>query len=350
MLPGDSLLRAGIHQMFNFRRVEAVQNFRTIQREYPNHPAGYFMEGAAAWMMVRGTHGVHASEDTLLARMKQSAEISKTYVKDHPRDAFGWLFYGMSLGAQARVDLARQHWLKAAIHGYKGIRRIQKAEKINPDLPDLQLALGAFHYYVAMSGPLLKTAAGIIGLNGTREEGLQELEYAAQHGRYGPPQANEILIYIYGYLEDQVPKAVRLTERMESEYPRSPYYVALTADLQFSLGKTVPAGRAIDALQPMIATLDTFYADEYKNKVVYLQGVQAFHRGELSRAIALLNRFLRDNVDEYDFLAINAQLTIGKCYQGLDQPDKARVYYREVAGGDMPNRMKSEAERLLEQV
>lgn len=350
VLPGDSLLRTGIHQMFNFRRAEAVRNFLAVQSQYPRHPAGYFLEGAAAWMMVRGTHGVHASEDTLLARMQESAEISRAYVKDHPGDAFGWLFYGMSLGAQARVDLARQHWLQAAVHGYKGIRRIKKAEKLNPDLPDLRLAMGAFHYYVGMSGPVLKAAAGIIGLSGTREEGLQELEYAAQHGRYGPPQANEILMYIYGYLEDQVPKAVHITKQMETEYPRSPYYVALTADLQFSLGETEQAGGAIETLQPMIATLDTFYAEEYQNKVVYLQGLQSYHRGEFSRAVTLLDRFLRDNVDEYDFFAINAQLTIGKCYQRLDQPVKARIYYREVAGGDMPNRMKTEAEQLLEQV
>lgn len=350
VLPGDSLLRVGIHQLFNYRRTQAVQNFRKVQEQYPNHPSGYFMQGVAAWMIVRGTQGVHASEDTLLARMKQSAEISKAYVKDHPRDEFGWLFYGMSLGAQARVDLAREHWLKAAIHGYKGIRKIQKAENLNPDLPDLKLALGAFHYYVAMSGPLLKAAAGIIGLSGTREEGLQELEYAVKYGRYGPPQANEILIYIYGYLEDQVPKAIRITEQMESEYPRSPYYVTLNSDLHFSLGETAIGSREISILRPMIAGLDTFYAEEYSNKLVYLMGLQSYYQGDYTTAITLLDRYILENVDEYDFHAINAQLFIGKSYQHLNEPDKARDYFEEVAGGDMPNRMKTEAEQLLKQV
>ncbi len=349
-LPGDSLLRAGIYHLYNHDRDLAVNHFSVVKTQYPDHPIGYFMDGVAAWMITRGTHGVKPSEDTLLIRMKSSADISKEYVQDNPNDEYGWLIYGMSLGAQARVDLARKHWLQAAIHGLKGIRRIQKAEEINPDLPDLQLALGAFHYYVGMSGPLLKTAAGILGLSGTKEEGLAELQFAVNNCRYGTPQAKDILIYVYGYLEDRLPEALQLAEELSETYPQNPYYRALEADLHFALEQIPEAEAAMASMPPLLADVDTFYVEEYENKLVYLRGLQNYHQGDYQEGIRLLNRYIHDNIDEYDLHAVNAELYLGKSYQRLNQMMSARRYFVSVSKSDVPTRMKAEARELLNQI
>ncbi len=349
-LPADSLLRAGIHHLYNQDHDSAIDHFRILRNQYPEHPIGYFMDGVAAWMNTRGTHGVKPSEDTLLTRMRSSAEISKAYVQNHPSDEYGWLIYGMSLGAQARVDLARKHWLQAAIHGLKGIRRIQKAEEINPDLPDLQLALGAFHYYVGMSGPLLKTAAGILGLSGTKEEGLAELQFAVNNCRYGTPQAKDILVYVYGYLEDRVPEALQLAEELSATYPKNPYYLALEADLHFAKEQVTEAEEAMTAIPPLLAEVDTFYVEEYENKLMYLRGLLNYHQGDYEESIVLLNRYIHENVDEYDLHAVNAELYLGKSYQRLHQMIPARRYFVSVSKSDVPTRMKAEARELLNQI
>jgi len=320
-----------------------------VRDQYPEHPIGYFMQGVASWMMTRGSQGVGASEDSLLAGMKRSTEISKEYVNEYPDDAYGWLIYGMSLGAQARVDLARSRWLAAAVHGLRGIRRVQKAEDLNPDLPDLKLAMGAFHYYVGMSGGLLKTAAGLVGLRGTKEEGLEELTYAVENGIYGTPQAQDILVYIYGYLENRVPEALALAEEMTATYYNNPYYRVMEADLYIASGNLPAAEETVDAIPPMLIGIAPFYLVEYQNKMLYLRGLLHYHDANYEEAISSLNQYLEQNVEEYDFHATNTRLHLGKSYWQLGRESQARQYLQEVAESDISTRMKAEAQRLLEE-
>jgi len=334
--------------MYNYERREAMQYFQRVIEQYPDHPAGYLMLGVADWMLVRGTQGLAASEETLLVRIRESAEICEPYVEQHPDDVYGWLLYGMSLGIQSRVDLARKHWIDGAIHGYLGITKVKKAEKLYPDLADVQLAMGAFHYYVGMSGALLRTGSKLFGLHGTVEQGRRELRYAAENGRYGSQEAWSILMYINGYLEDRVPEAYTISRQLTREYPKSPYYRAMHGDFELALGDTTAGKRTMDSLRQLLPVLDRFYQVEYRNKETYLNGVLHFHRQQYLEAIKYLQQYLDDNIDEYDFHGLNAQVFIGQSYLRLGKPEVARDYLQEVADEQIPSRMRTKARQILQ--
>lgn len=334
--------------MYNYDRRQGKELFQQVTERYPEHPAGPLLIGVADWMIVRGTHGVEASEETLLVRIDEAAKLCEPYVEAHPGDPYGWLLYGMSLGIQARVDLARKHWVKAAVHGYSGIQKVKKAEELAPNLADTKLAMGAFHYYVGMSGALLKTAARIIGLHGTREEGKAELTRAANHGRYGHPEANSILMYIDGYLEDNVPAALARAESLTAVYSGSPYYWAMRGDFEYAVGDTTAGKASLDTLQKLIPGLDRFYQEEFGNKVTYLRGLQLFARDESRSAIDCLQVYLSNNVDEYDFHGINANLVIGRAYLQLGERHQAEQYLDKVTSEDIPSRMRTEAKKVLQ--
>ncbi|MBS1270928.1 MAG: hypothetical protein MAGBODY4_00056 [Candidatus Marinimicrobia bacterium] len=334
--------------MYNYEHREAKQYFRQVMDQYPAHPAGSLLFGVADWMLVRGTHGVTASEETLLVRIQEAAELCKPYVQKNPDDVYGWLLYGMSLGIQARVDLARKHWIAGAIHGYRGITKVKKAEQLDSELADVQLAMGAFHYYVGMSGALLQTVSRLFGLHGTMEQGRKELQHAAENGRYGSQEAWSILMYINGYLEDHVQEALKISRRLTSEFPNSPYYWAMRGDFEFALGDTMAAKNTLDSLRELIPGLDRFYQLEYGNKATYLSGLLAFHRQYYQDAIALLQQYIDENIDEYDFHGLNARIIAGKSYLELNRPDEAQVHFREVAAEQIPSRMRSEARQMLQ--
>ena len=306
------------------------------------------MYGIADWMYVRGTQGVVASEETLLVRIQRAAKICKPYADAHPDDVYGWLLYGMSLGIQARVDLARKHWIDGAIHGYRGIAKEKNAEHLSPEMADVQLAMGTFHYYVGMSGALLRTASRLMGLHGTTEQGRRELQYAAENGRYGSQEALGILMYITGYLENGVPEALAMAETLTKTYPESPYYWAMQGDLSYTLGDTLSGNESLDSLRRLIPGLDIYYQREYGNKVTYLLGVQAFKRGEYRRCIRFLEEYVDQNTDEYDFHGLNAQILLGRAYINLGKPAKGKRSLMEVANDQIPSRLRYEAEHILE--
>ncbi len=350
ILPGDSTIVSGIHQLYNFQHKQAVETFRKVIADYPKHPAGYVLLGVARWEYIRGTQGIPPSEDTLLTEMNRAAELAKIYTTSHPRDPYGWLVYGMALGIQSRVDLARSHWVKAAIHGYKGIQQIKHAQALAPNLPDLQIALGAFHYYLELSSPLLKFAAGIIGFSGNQHQGKTELLIAATRGRYVWPEANNILTYIDGYLEDSVSTALRYSDTMIRDFPESPYIWMIRADMEYTIGDTVSGNTALNRVQHLLPTLDKFYKQEYHKRLVYLKGIRAFYRHHYQDSIELLKQYLNFDFGEYDVNEDNSELIIGKSYLALGDREKAQNWLEKVLHRDIPTRMQSEARQILDEM
>jgi len=347
LLPADSLIRTGITHLYQYDRDEALEVFGKVIKHHPGHPAAYYLSGVTAWMQQRGLRGIPPSEDTLLARMKRTAKIAKSYTSDHPEDPYGYLMHGLAQGTRARVDLARQHWLKAVVHGYEGIHLIQKAADINGNIPDLQMAFGAFHYYVGMSGWLTRVAASLVGLSGNTREGKAELRYAAEHSRYATPEAHGILLFINGYLEDSLHVALLHAETLNQKYPGNPYYQALRGDLEFAAGNPQETQHCIWRLQEIIPELGPYDQKNYRAKVTYLRGLLAYEQSRYATAIPLLESYLKKGIDEYDFFALNAKLYLGKCYLKQEEDQQARKYFSAVADEKIPGRIREEARRLL---
>ena len=346
-LPADSLIREGIRRMYNYEQDVAQANFSRVQELHPEHPVGYLLTGVTDWMLGRERLGIEAAQDTLLNRLNNTRSICEKYVSDHPDDPYGWLLYGMTLGLRARADLSESDWMRAAMNGYKGIQQVKKAADLTPDLGDIQLAYGAFHYYVGMSGPFLKVGASLIGLSGTTLEGKEELAYAAENARYGYAEAKSILMYIYGYFEDNIDEALKLARELTAEFPGSPYYWTMRADLEFASAQYVNAKKSMDKLKELLPTLSAFSRDEFEGKYLYLTGLYSHYQGNCQSAVALLTKYLNENADEYDFHDINAELIIGRCHEEMLLVQKASDQYKLVANSELPTRMKMEAERAL---
>lgn len=346
-LPADSLIREGIRHMYNYEQDVAQATFSTVQKLHPDHPVGYLLTGVTDWMLGRERLGIEAAQDTLLNRLKNTRVICEKYVSDYPNDPYGWLLYGMTLGLRARADLSESDWMRAAMNGYKGIQQVKRAADLTPDLGDIQLAFGAFHYYVGMSGPFLKVGASLIGLSGTTLEGKEELAYAAENARYGYAEAKSILMYIYGYFENNIDEALNLARELTEEFPGSPYYWTMRSDLEFAAEQYDNAKNSMDKLKQLLPTLSSFSRDEFEGKYLYLTGLYSHYQGNCQSAVAILTKYLNENADEYDFHDINAELIIGKCHEEMLLFQKASNQYKLVANSELPTRMKMEAERAL---
>jgi len=349
-LPDDSLILRGIHEMYNYDRTEAKTLFSQVVEDYPNHPVGYLLTGVADWMLVRGTGGIPASEETLIHHMDITIGVAEKYTTKHQEDPYGWLLYGMAQGIKARVDLARSHWFDAVIHGYRGITKVKRAQQLAPDLPEVKLAMGAFHYYVGMSSTFIQAAARLLGLHGTTAQGKAELEYAMSHARYSTPEVKSILLYINGYLEDHTAAALSYAASLTKNYPDSPYYWTLRADMEFAQHDTSAAIQSTRKVEGLLPRINRYYQVEFRHKIVYLQGQLQYYREHYSAAINLLNTYIAEDIGEYDLHSVNAQLIIAKSYQKSGFTTKARDTFAQVANTPIPTRMQAEAKVRLQEI
>jgi predicted Zn-dependent protease len=154
-------------------------------------------------------------------------------------------------------------------------------------------------------------------------------------------------MYIYGYFEDNIDEALILARELTAEFPGSPYYWTMRADLEFAADQYDNAKRSMDTLKDLLPTLSAFSRDEFEGKYLYLTGLYSHHQGNCQSAVAILTKYLKENADEYDFHDINAELIIGRCHEEMLLVQKASHQYKLVANSELPTRMKMEAERAL---
>lgn len=91
----------------------------------------------------------------------------------------------------------------------------------DPNFYDAYLALGMIYYYADRMSGITSFIAGILGLPGDREKGLNYLQLAFQKGKLTTGQSALTLVEVYSSLEGNDFAAIPYYEAFLKEYPRN---------------------------------------------------------------------------------------------------------------------------------
>jgi len=114
--------------------------------------------------------------------------------------------------------------LKAVLTGKKCQKHLEKALKLDPMRVDGLLSLGGFHYVADNAPKSLASFKALLGISGTKAQGLAELNKSLtqQHPFYYDTQY--IFVYLYADLEKNFPEALNALSVMEKEFPENPEF------------------------------------------------------------------------------------------------------------------------------
>jgi hypothetical protein len=109
----------------------------------------------------------------------------------------------------------------------------KKLLAIAPDAADAYLGLGTANYVIGSLPGIKKFFLGFAGIHGDKNVGIQQLEIAANHGRYLRPFAKILLAM--AALREKEPEVARvqLTE-LVAEFPENTLFVDELAKLNLS--------------------------------------------------------------------------------------------------------------------
>ena len=203
----DSVLR-GIELAFNDQIGESLVIFERLELTYPDHPAPHFFK-AAAYQSYMSSFRINRfqkelEENVQLAIAKGNKLLER---KDDP-----WLhFYvGGAYGYRAFNRFRKHDWIGAYLDGKRGIKNFKQALLKEPNLFDVYLGLGLYHYWRTAKSKFIGTIA--FWIPDKRELGLRQLEFAIDHGLYAPNEASYALVaacFDYGQYE----KAMSIYDR-----------------------------------------------------------------------------------------------------------------------------------------
>jgi len=188
----DSLLR-GIELISSDQYEEALVLLDTLQRMYPDHPAPYFFKAATYqdWMSsFRTTRFQEQVEENVQLAIEKGNELLK-----RKNDAWVHFYIGAAYGYRAFNRFRKHNWIGAYMDGRRGINQLKKAMAEDPNLYDVYLGLGSYHYWRTARSKFISAAA--FWMKDKREVGLRQLEFAMQHGLYSKEQAAYNLIAAY---------------------------------------------------------------------------------------------------------------------------------------------------------
>lgn len=130
-------------------------------------------------------------------------------------------YLGMIHGYLARIYGVDGSWWSAFKSGKRSRNIMDEIIKNDPQFYDAYLALGMIYYYADRMSGITSFIAGILGLPGDREKGLNYLKQAYQKGKLTYGQTALTLIEVYSSLEGNDLAAIPYFEAFLKQYPRN---------------------------------------------------------------------------------------------------------------------------------
>jgi tetratricopeptide (TPR) repeat protein len=199
--PVDTLfhkpLARGIMLVYQDRFQEAVTLFDSLQQVFPDHPAPYFYLAATyqSWM---SSYRFNKFQNELEENVKLAISIGNDLLKEREDDPWVNFYIGAAYGYRAFFRVRSWNFIGAYIDGKKGIGNFNKALEKEPALYDAYLGLGAYHYWRTARSGFIRVIA--FWMSNKRDFGLEQIEFAMQHGRYAPEEASLALVTaLYDY-------------------------------------------------------------------------------------------------------------------------------------------------------
>ena len=254
-------LDVGFHLLYELKLEESRSHFEAWQKSHPEDPLGSASEAASYLFEECYRQGVLTSEFFLnnkrflgeiplkpdpglraafFAADKQAQALAQLQLNSNPDDANALFAMTLSVGMQADYASLID---KQQLDSLKKIREADKYAKkllaITPDAADAYLGLGTANFIIGSLPGFKKFFLGIAGIHGDKKTGIQQLEIAADHGRYLRPFAKIILALAALREKEQDVARAQLSE-LTAEFPENPLFANELAKLKVSSSAAVP--------------------------------------------------------------------------------------------------------------
>ena len=213
----------GVNLVLNDRFKESLRLFEDLQQTHPDHPAPHFFKAATyqSWMSVfRLNRFEREFEENIELAIDKGQDLLK-------RENSPWLFFyvGAAYGYRAFNQFRKSRWIRAYYDAKEGVENFQQALERDPNLFDVYLGLGSYHYWRTAKSSFLRLIT--FWIPDKRELGLRQLEFSFERGTYASEQAGYNLVAAYfdfGQYEKAMQTLNRVLEKKKKPGISDLYY------------------------------------------------------------------------------------------------------------------------------
>jgi len=331
----DSLVKAGVNQIYGIEFDKAEKTFDTVTNEYPTHPSGKFFKAMITWWRILLDLDNESLDEKFYNQLEECIDICDNILDNNDKSVDAMFFKGGSLGFRGRLLAIRESWFKAALDGKDGLALVFKSYEANPKNVDVQLGFGIYHYYadvIPQKYPAVKPFM-VFFPKGDKARGLKELENVAINGRYARLESRYFLMTLNFQFEDNMNESRKWARILLADFPNNPNfqkYFGLTFVKENNYTEAVKTFRDI---YNKCKVGKPGYNKRFEREATYYLGMDFKLKERVDSAAVyfetseILSRKL-DKEKESGFL-INTVFYLGMLYDQMGKRDKAIKYYNE---------------------
>ena len=325
----EEIAMQGLREMYNFQFDKSRESFENFTALNPGHPTGYFYQVVLDWFTFRMFKKDKEIWSEMSDRLDKVVLIAEKRLKKYPGDALSMVYLGAARGLKARIALSKNDFINTFYDGYAGYSIIQEAMRIDPTMIDPKIGLGVFHYFIAISNPMIRSLSYIAGISSNKEKAFNEISVVAEQGKYATIEARSFLMFIYAYIEAEHSKALKLSRGLAKEFDQSPYFHGKLADILLLNGEIEEARLHLELMTKLAINLPQKYRIEIKSQVQYLQGESLRLEGKPEEALELLLGLPGSYTLEFKFNLGYIYLRTGMAYDELGERKEAKKQYKK---------------------
>ena len=325
----EEIAMQGLREMYNFQFDKSRESFENFTALNPGHPTGYFYQVVLDWFTFRMFKKDKEIWSEMSDRLDKVVLIAEKRLKKYPGDALSMVYLGAARGLKARIALSKNDFINTFYDGYAGYSIIQEAMRIDPTMIDPKIGLGVFHYFIAISNPMIRSLSYIAGISSNKEKAFNEIAVVAEQGKYATIEARSFLMFIYAYIEAEHSKALELSRGLAKEFDQSPYFHGKLADILLLNGEIEEARLHLELMTKLAINLPQKYRIEIKSRVQYLQGESLRLEGKPEEALELLLGLPGSYTLEFKFNLGYIYLRTGMAYDELGERKEAKKQYKK---------------------
>jgi hypothetical protein len=347
----DPQTKAALDDFYNLNYDKAVSQFETLLKQRPQDPfavthllqavvfrelyrlnlldtALYAHDSFISGQPANGDPAVKARVEQL---SDQAVRICDQRLAKNPNDVDALYARGVAHGLRSTyVALVDKSFVSALRNAVAARRDHERVLQLDPNYTDAKTVVGAHNYVVGSLPTPVKMLAGVAGLGGSKQKGIEYLREAAKAGGESSADAR-VALALFLRREDKYEEASNVVASLTNQYPRN-YLFALE---RCNLLKE--AQKASDALPCFRKLLDRSQAGQYNGAHVEFAalGLADLLRGQHDYAGALQQYQTASTVPNSQVpVKQRAALASGEMYDLLSNRERAVQQYQIVIAQD----------------
>lgn len=254
VLPSN--VTAILESIYSGRSDLAITQAQQMQKQAPDQPLGYLLEGEALWWKI-WCNAAEFKYGMSMARHKEKAHGDQHYMElsskayalaeaslKQKETAEMNLYAGMAEALAARLYSLRGENRSAAKAGVRARELFLRALALDPAEADACFGLGLYDYYVDTLSTIARVLRFFTGIpGGSKEEGIRLLQRATREGQLTPVLARFYLTVNLESYDQRYEEALKVITPLVEQYPQNPIFQLTQGDLYAKLGrKSLAAG------------------------------------------------------------------------------------------------------------